>query len=492
MSATPALLRDQQTHWIGGKWVAPAEGGVIEVTSPASGDVVGLAPDASPTDIDHAVMAARRSFDSGEWANRTAADRAEVLARAADLIEARSEELVELITSELGCTRAFSEVAHIPSPIRHLRYYASLAVTTEELDVRDDGANRSQVMREPVGVVGAVTPWNGPLSNPMLKVAPALAAGCSIVVKPAPEAPLTSFALAEALHEAGLPAGVMNLVPGDRDAGRALVAHPEVDKVAFTGSTAAGRAIMAACAERIARITLELGGKSAAIVCDDVDFDTVVRGLLPLALVVNGQACIAQTRILVPRSRYEEAVEAFAEGMRAVRVGDPWDPETQVGPLVAERQRDRVEGYVKTGRDEGARLVVGGGRPAGLDRGWYVEPTVFADVENSMRIAQEEIFGPVIGLTPYDGDDEAVAIANDSIYGLSGSVWSADDERAWGLARRMRTGMVSLNGRPQAYGTPFGGFKQSGIGREMGPEGLANYLEKKSIAIGQDMAGKES
>lgn len=475
---------DRKQHFIDGGWVDPVDGGLISVDSPATGLQVGTAPEASAADMDAAVSAARAAFEQGDWRRMSAAERAIVMNRAADLIEARGDELADVITHELGCTLAFSRAAHVPSPIRHLRYYASLAEVAEVVDFREDGVNRSAVVTEPVGVVAAVTPWNGPLSNPMLKSGPALAAGCSIVVKPPPEAPLASFFLADALAEAGLPAGVFNLVPGGREAGRHLVAHPEVDKVAFTGSTAAGRSIMAACAERIARVTLELGGKSAAIILDDADLDTLAARLLPMALMVNGQACIAQTRILAPRPRYDEVVEALAAGMQSQVVGDPFDTQTTIGPLVSEAQRDRVEGYIALGRSEGARIVTGGGRPSGNDRGWFIEPTVFADVDNAMRIAREEIFGPVIGVTPYDTEAEAVAIANDSIYGLSGSVWSADAERALGIARGMRTGMISLNGAPQAYGTPFGGFKQSGIGREMGPEGLQAYLEKKTIAVG--------
>jgi aldehyde dehydrogenase (NAD+) len=478
-------LMERRRHYIDGRWTDPAGGGLIEVTSPATERVVGHAPLASVADVDRAVAAARRSFDSGVWTRQSARERAAVMVRAADIIEAHAAQVAEVITSELGCPHSFSVRAHVPSPIRHLRYYASIAGQAEAEDQRDDGRFCSAVITEPVGVVGAITPWNGPLSNPMLKVAPALAAGCSIVVKPAPEAPLAAFILAEALDAAGLPPGVFNLVPGGRDAGRHLGAHRDVDKVAFTGSTAAGRAVMASCASRIARVTLELGGKSAAVILDDADLDEVVRGLLPMALVVNGQACIAQTRILAPRHRYDDVVAALRAGMELLSVGDPFDPETDIGPLVSRAQRERVEGYLAVGVAEGAKIVTGGGRPQGLTSGWYVQPTVFANVDNSMRIAREEIFGPVIGVTPYDDESSALTIANDSMYGLSGSVWSTDPARAMAVARGLRTGMVSINGAPQAYGTPFGGFKQSGLGREMGPEGLQAYLEKKSVALGE-------
>jgi aldehyde dehydrogenase (NAD+) len=433
------------------------------------------------------VSAARASFDSGVWADASPAERAEVLHRAADAMQERAADLAVLITSELGCPLWFSEKAHVPNPIRHFRYYADHGRDFPYDEPRTDGPNTSIVTRVPVGVVGAITPWNGPLSTPSLKVAPALAAGCSVVLKPPPETPLAAYAMADALAGAGLPEGVLSILPGDRDAGQHLVGHREVDKVAFTGSTAAGRKIMATCADRIARVTLELGGKSAAVVLDDADPETVVRALLPMALLVNGQACIAQTRVLVPRSRSAEFTEALAEAMLAQRVGDPMEQETIVGPMVSERQRDRVRGYIDVGRDEGARLAVGKERldlPPELADGWFVPPTLLVDVQNWMRVAQEEIFGPVVAVIEYDDDRDAIGIANDSRYGLSGSVWSGDEERALRVARKIRTGMVSINGRPQAYGTPFGGFKESGVGREMGPEGFRAFLETQSIAVG--------
>jgi aldehyde dehydrogenase (NAD+) len=475
-------MRERPELFIGGRWAPSAGGERVEVRNPATGETVGHASLGSEVDMDAAVAAARSSFDGGEWATASPAHRASVLRAAADLLEKRSDELATGITTELGCPIWFSERAHVPNPIRHLRYYADLAEDFGYDERRTDGTNTSIVTQEPVGVVAAITPWNGPLSTPALKVAPALAAGCSVVLKPPPETPLTAYALADAFAEAGLPDGVLSIVPAGRVAGQHLVDHPGVDKIAFTGSTAAGKKIMATAADRIARVTLELGGKSAAVLLDDADLDAVVPALLPMALLVNGQACIAQTRVLVPRHREAEVVDALASALRAQRMGDPMDPATQVGPLVSERQRDRVTGYISTGRAEGARVVTGGDAPPGP--GWFVNPTLFAGVHNGMRIAQEEIFGPVLAVIPYDGDDEAVRIANDSRYGLSGSVWSADHDRALGIARRIRTGMVSLNGRPQAFGTPFGGYKESGVGREMGPEGFRAYLETKSIAVG--------
>jgi betaine-aldehyde dehydrogenase len=475
---------DRPYLFIDGDWVTPAEGGAINVVSPATEEVVGRVGEASPADMDRAVAAARSSFDAGKWRKTPPQDRAAVIRRAAEIIEARAEELAHLLTAELGCPHWFSQRAHIPNPLRHLRYYADFAEQFAWAEERTDGTNRSLVFSEPVGVVAAITPWNGPLSTPVIKIAPALAAGCSVVAKPAPDAPLSTIALADALREAGLPDGVFNLVPGDRAAGEHLVRHPGVDKVAFTGSTAAGKRIMGICADRVARVGLELGGKSPAVVLDDVDADELAKRLPPMLINVNGQLCIAQSRVLVPRSRQAELTEALCASMAAARVGDPFDPDTVVGPLVSERQRSRVEGYIELAAAEGAEIAVGGSRPAGFDRGFYVEPTVLVSVDNAMRVAQEEIFGPVMAIIPYDTEDEAVQIANDSVYGLAGSVWTSDMEHGLAFARELRTGMVSLNGAAQSWGTPFGGFKQSGIGREMGPEGLKLYTELKSIAVG--------
>jgi aldehyde dehydrogenase (NAD+) len=474
------LVRDRL--YIGGSWVAAAGPDTIGVVSPATEEVVGRAPDGSAADVERAVDAARTAFDSGPWPSTPPAERADLLDRAAELLAGRSAELASLITTEMGSPITFSQFVQVPGPLATLRATARLARTFPFEEERG-GRSRSLVVHEPVGVVAAIVPWNTPLLVTMSKVAPALAAGCSVVLKPSPEAPLDAYVLAEALHEAGLPPGVCNLVPGGREVGEHLVRHPRVDKVSFTGSTAVGKRIAGICAERLARVSLELGGKSAAIVLDDAPVERLVRRLLPQAYVNAGQACVAQTRVLVPRTRHDEVVDALAEGVAALSVGDPADPATVVGPLVSERQRDRVLGYIALGQDEGAKVVVGGGRPAGQPRGWFVEPTLFTAATNDMRIAREEIFGPVVAVVPYDGVDEAVALANDSDYGLAGSVWTADPAAGLAVARRVRTGTFAVNGAAQSGSAPFGGFKQSGLGREFGPEGLAAYLETKSIAL---------
>jgi betaine-aldehyde dehydrogenase len=366
-------------------------------------------------------------------------------------------------------------------------YYADLATTYAFDEVRTGMLNpQVLVTKEPVGVVGAIAPWNVPLFIAAAKLAPSLAAGCSVVYKPAPETPFDAFRLAEIFADAGLPKGVLSVVPAGREVSEHLVKHPGVDKISFTGSGVGGKRIGGLCGERLKRCTLELGGKSAAIILDDADLATTIPTLLPNSIMNNGQACIAQTRILAPRSRYAEVVDAVVAGVAAMKVGDPMDPATEVGPVVAERQRSRIEGYLDSGREEGATVALGGGRPSGsgFDKGWYVEPTVFSDVDNKMKIAQEEIFGPVLVVIPYDGDDNAVEIANDSNYGLCGSVWTGDNDRGLGVARQVRTGTYMLNAPvPIDFATPFGGYKESGLGREFGPEGLEGFLEVKSIAL---------
>jgi acyl-CoA reductase-like NAD-dependent aldehyde dehydrogenase len=358
------------------------------------------------------------------------------------------------------------------------RYFAQIGRDFTYEDLRP---SNTLVRREPLGVVGVIAPWNGPQTLVAWKLAPALAAGCTAVIKPAPETTLDAFLLMDAIAEAGFPPGVVNLITGGRETGAALVEHPGVNKIAFTGSTAAGRAIAAACGAALKPVTLELGGKSAAVLLDDADVDLFASLVPEISAKNSGQVCYSCTRILAPRSRYDEVVEAIVEKMRLGAVGDPMSEATVYGPLVASRQRDRVEGYIAAGRAQGARVALGGGRPADLERGWFVEPTVFDHVSNDMKIAREEIFGPVLSVIPYDGEDEAVAIANDSEYGLGGSVFSADPTRGLAVARRIETGTVGVNGYGIKLDAPFGGVKSSGLGRELGPEGFAAYVQYKSI-----------
>ncbi len=475
-------MLQHDTLFIGGDWVAPAGTGTIEVISPHSEEVVGRVPDGTAADMDRAVAAARDAFDNGPWPRMTMAERAAIVGRLADVYEARQAEMAEIITTEMGSPITFSQLAQAPQPLGMLRYFAGLGATFPEEEERPGLFGPVIVRREPVGVVAAVVPWNVPQFVTMTKLAPALVAGCTVVLKPAPETPLDSYLLAEMIKEAGIPAGVVNIVAAGREAGEHLVSHPDVDKVAFTGSTAAGRRIASICGEQLKRCTLELGGKSAAIILDDCDLPSAMGFLSMASLMNNGQACVAQTRILASRNRYDEVVQAVAEMVTSQQVGDPADPATGIGPLVARRQQERVEGYIRTGIEEGAKPVVGGlDRP--YDRGWYVAPTVFAGATNDMRIAREEIFGPVLAVIPYEDEADAVRIANDSDYGLSGSVWTADTDHGMDVARRVRTGTYGVNMMHTLDpNTPFGGFKASGLGRELGPEGLSAYLETKSIA----------
>jgi len=479
-------MQTYDSFFIGGKWVTPSGTGTLDVISPATEEVVGQVPDATSADMDRAVEAAREAFDLGPWPRMSPAERADIMASVSAAITERMDEFARLITSENGCPYSFSIMGQVFAATAVLDFFTGLTREFPFEEIRQGMMGPTLVRHEPVGVVAGIIPWNVPLFITMLKMAPALASGSTMELKPAPETPLDANVLAGILDDAGLPAGVVNIVPAGREVGEHLVRHPDVDKVSFTGSTAAGRKIGGICGEQLKRCTLELGGKSASIICEDADLATVIPGLLPAAIMNNGQACVAQTRILAPRSRYAEVRDALAEAVAAYKVGDPMDPETECGPLVAERQRERVEGYIAKGRQEGATLVVGGGRPAGFDRGFYVEPTLFADVDNSMTIAREEIFGPVLALIPYETESDAVAIANDSDYGLSGSVWTSDVERGIEVARQVRTGTYTVNGFGMDFSSPFGGFKNSGVGRELGPEGLGAFLEDKSICLPGD------
>ncbi len=480
-------IRDYDRLFIGGDWVAPEGTGTIEVISPATEEVVGRVPEGTEADIDKAVATARRAFDHGPWPRMAPAERGEVLKAVAAQITAEMGDMAEIITGEMGSPITFSNLGQVLAPTMIFSYYADLATSYAFDEVRAGMLNpQVLVTKEPVGVVGAIAPWNVPLFIAAAKLAPSLAAGCTVVFKPAPETPFDAFRLAEIFTEAGLPKGVLSVVPAGREVSEHLVTHEGVDKISFTGSGVGGKRIGGLCGERLKRCTLELGGKSAAIILDDADLAATMPQLLPNAIMNNGQACIAQTRILAPRSRYSEVVDAVVSSVAAMKVGDPMDPATEVGPVVAERQRARIEGYLESGREQGATVSLGGGRPSGPEfaKGWYVEPTVFSDVDNKMRIAQEEIFGPVLVVIPYDGDDNAVEIANDSNYGLCGSVWTGDNDRGLGVARQVRTGTYMLNAPvPIDFSTPFGGFKESGVGREFGPEGLEGFLEMKSIAL---------
>ncbi|UGQ12447.1 aldehyde dehydrogenase [Yinghuangia sp. ASG 101] len=485
-------LMDRPDFLIGGSWVAPLDGGPADVVSPSTEEPVGRVPLAGERDIDRAVAAAREAFDTGPWPRMTPVERADVLAAAADLLRKREDDIARVTTDEMGCAVSQARTAQTGLVASVFAYYAELVRGFAFERIVETGPKAAVVTEEPVGVVGAIVAWNAPVTLAAWKVAPALAAGCTVVIKPAPEAPLSNYILAEALLEAGVPAGVVNLVPGGREAGEHLVTHPDVDKIAFTGSTAVGKRIMSLCGDQVKRVSLELGGKSAAVILDDADLGTVVPAVVRGGMHLSGQVCGAHSRVLVPRSRYAEALEAAADAAVAVPYGDPHDPATVVGPLVAERQRTRVEGYIASALDAGARAVAGGVRPAHLPKGWYVAPTILGDVDNGMKVAREEIFGPVLCLIPYDGEDEAVRVANDSPYGLSGGVWSADAARALAVARRMRTGSVIVNGSSPPFPlVPFGGFKQSGVGRELGPEGLRGFLEQRSIGIPASLLARD-
>lgn len=475
---------DYRQLYIGGQWREPARSATIDVQSPATEESIGSVPRGGEADIDAAVAAARSAFDDPQgWATWHPKQRAEVLERFAAELEARGAETATRVSMQNGMPIWLSQQFETAFPPLLLRYYSDLmnsAPVEEERQGMLGGI--SLVSRQPVGVVGAIVPWNVPQGITFLKIAPALAAGCTVVLKPAEETVLDAFLMAEAAVAAGLPPGILNVVPGGRDLGAYLVSHPGIDKVSFTGSTAAGRAIAETCGRLLRPVTLELGGKSAAIVLDDADIAGSIESFFGATLLNNGQICWLNTRVLAPRSRYTEIVDTITGLAEALTIGDPLDPETKIGPLVSRRQRERVEGYIAKGKQEG-RLTTGGGRPAGRDRGWFVEPTVFADVDNNAVISREEIFGPVLAVIPYTDEAEAVAIANDSSYGLGGTVWSADIERAAGVARKVRSGTVGINHYVNEPVAPFGGIKDSGMGRELGPEGLDAFQVFKTIYL---------
>ena len=473
----------RQEFFIDGKWAKPVSDRTFQLINASTEEVLGTVPEGAKGDIDNAVAAARRAFDSSGWPQRSGPERAAVIRRFAESLRKRQGEIAKAVSLQNGMPLALSEPFEGGLSIGLLDYYASLIDAPDADETRPSQMGRETlVSRSPLGVVAAIVPWNFPVTLAMSKIAPALAAGCTVVIKPSPGTVLDSYLIAEAALEAGVPAGVLNWVAADREVGAYLVSHPGVDKVAFTGSTPAGRAIARECGSLLRPVTLELGGKSAAIVLDDVNLDVLAAGLPMASLMNNGQTCFSCTRVLVPASRYGQIVDAIASLVSGLKVGDPLDRTTNIGPMASALHRDRVEGYITKGKTE-ARVVAGGGRPKGLDRGWFVQPTVFADVTNEATVAREEIFGPVLSLISYKDEADAIRIANDSIYGLGGSVWGTDEGRARRVAAQVQTGTIGINGYVPAVGSPFGGVKASGLGRELGPEALAGYQQLKSTYV---------
>jgi len=451
--------------------------GNIDVLSAATEEVIGSVSEGTRQDVNAAVDAARRAFP--KWSETAAEERADWLDKIAAALKERTEQIARTIAMEVGSPISIATSIQAGLPVVVTSSYAKLL---REVKFEQEIGN-SLVVREAAGVAGAITPWNYPLHQIMAKVAPALAAGCTVVLKPSELAPLNAMLLAEACIAIGLPAGVLNIVTGYGPVvGEAIASHPGVDMVSFTGSVRAGTRVATLAAETIKRVTLELGGKSACVILDDAPFEKAIPSGARNAMLNSGQTCSAWTRMLVPRGRQQEAMDLAAASVNGLKIGDPLDAGTRLGPLISFAQRERVEGYIAKGKSEGAKLIAGGGRPAAFSKGYFVEPTVFADVKSKMTIAQEEIFGPVLSILPYDSEAEAVEIANDSIYGLAGGVWSGEPERAMKVARKMRTGQVDVNGGRYNPLAPFGGYKQSGIGRELGAFGLEEYLQVKSIA----------
>jgi len=472
--------------FIGGEWVEPATGETIAVVSPHTEERVAEVAAAGTADVDRAVAAARAAFDDGPWPGLDPAERVAAVRRLAELYGQRRKQMAQAITAELGAPVSFAKLAQVGLPWSTMQALATIAEGYPWSEPRSGVFGQELTLRkEPVGVVAAIVPWNMPQFLIVTKLIPALLAGCTVVVKPAPEAPLDALLLAEMIGELDLPPGVVSVVPAGREAGAHLVASPAVDKVSFTGSTAAGRHVALACAANLTKVSLELGGKSAAIALDDADPVAVATAVKTATMGMSGQLCNALTRVLAPAARADEFAEALGEVVSALPVGDPADPATEIGPLVSERQQLRVLGYIDEGAREGARIVVGGtGMPEGVERGWYVRPTVFTDADNAMRIAREEIFGPVLTVIAYDDERDALRIANDSDYGLAGSVFTNDVERGLEVASRVRTGTFGVNqGYAMDPAAPFGGVKGSGYGRELGREGLESYLDIKSISI---------
>ena len=484
-STSTNLLRHPDRLFIGGDWVAASSGTTIDVIAPATEELFLTVAEAGVADIDRAVAAARNAFDHGPWTRLTPLERAGYLSAIADEMDKRCDAIAAIWPNEMGILQAIAS-AFAGTIGGVYRYYAGLADTfdwEERFENPPGGGDYALITNEAVGVVGAIVPWNAPVNITAYKVAPALLAGCTVVLKLSPEAPGTGYLLAEIAEKIGLPAGVLNVVTADREASERLVRHPDVDKIGFTGSSAVGKRIASICGERIARCTLELGGKSAAVILDDYDIGKAAEALVGPACAMTGQICSSLTRIVVTQGRHDQLVEALSAGFQAVVIGDPFDPGTGIGPLAMARQRDKVEGMVADAVRAGGKLVSGGKRPAHLNRGYFFEPTIFANVDNNDTIAREEIFGPVLSVIPARDEAHAIEIANDTVFGLNNSVFTNDAERAYAVARQLRSGTVGHNSWRSDMAIGFGGFKQSGIGREGGVNGLRAYLEPKTIIM---------
>lgn len=468
--------------WIGGKWQSANSGRVIELVSPNTEQVIGAVAEADDRDMDAAVAAAREAFDNGPWPRLSVAERSAVMQKITAHLRTREAELAKAWTAQMGGLSSMAPhmVAGATTQFDQTR---EVGANFKFVQQHDTGvADAAYVVYEPVGVVASIAPWNGPYGIMASKVANALISGCTVIMKPSPETPLEAYIIAEACEAAGVPAGVVNLVCGHREASDHLICNAGVDKVSFTGSTVAGKRIASVCGSRIARYTLELGGKSAAIVRDDFSAEETAKLMSRTITMLSGQVCAMLSRLIVPKARHDEIAEAIASEMKKIKIGHSDDPETQLGPLAMKRQLARVEGYIEEGKKT-ADLITGGGRPAHLNQGYFIEPTLFGNVDNKSRIAQEEIFGPVLSLIPVEDEEEAIRVANDSNYGLSGSVLTHDAQAAFDVARQIRTGGVAQNGLKVDWALPFGGYKQSGIGREGGVQGLMAYLETKTIYI---------
>jgi acyl-CoA reductase-like NAD-dependent aldehyde dehydrogenase len=483
---TDLSIKNPHAFFIGGKWQKPSGTGKLKVISPVTEEVVMTFAEATPADVDRAVTAARDAFDKGPWPRMSVQERGAALLKVSAALKARQPELAQAWTTQVGAAISFTKYVSGQSADL-FEFYGKLIQSYPLVEERRrDNGGLVRIVREPVGVVAAITPWNAPLVLLCYKVAAGLAAGCTIVAKPSPETPMDAYILAECIEAAGLPPGVFNVIPGGRETGDYLVRHTGIDKISFTGSTAAGKKIAAAAAERFTRTSFELGGKSAAIVLEDADMSKVLQSLVPYSMPITGQVCFSLTRVLTPESRKQEILDAYVGAVKNVKVGDPQDPATQMGPLTMQRQLERVQGYIAKGKSEGAKLVLGGGRPKGFDRGYFVEPTVFSDVQSTMTIAREEIFGPVLTTMTFRTPDEAVTKANNSPYGLSAGVWTEKGSRAMGMAAALRSGVIwdnTFNRFDPA--ASFGGYKESGFGREGGPSGLAAYLNTDDEAVVQ-------